>query len=190
MGDDGFRFDIEAPDLRGLLAHVRQFDPKLATDLRRALRQAGEKSIAESRKVLSGPLPGSIARAGTEYRIVKPRGRAPYKAKRIIWDVGAAKASTGAGSLRSQISAGLRTRVTAGNMRQSVSVKTTGPRTDGYNMARTWGKKRFRHPVFGRGWMYQQGQDYFWTPISRNTDAMRESIAQIIDDALARLAQK
>ncbi len=70
-----------------------------------------------------------------------------------------------------------------------MSIKTTGPpRNDGYNMARTWGKKRFRHPVFGHGWMYQQGQDYFW-PVRRHTTAMRDHIADIIDDALQRLAQ-
>jgi len=190
MADGAFEFDLDAPDLRGLLARVKELDPKLATGLRRELRHVGDQSIAEARAILAGKLPGSITRAGTEYRIVKPRGRAPYRARRIVWERGEAKDSAGGGQLRAQIAQGLRTRVSTSGARQSISIKTTGPRVDGYNMARTWAKRRFRHPVFGRGWMDQQGQDYFWTPIRERTEAMQSSVAQLIDDAIARLAQK
>lgn len=191
MSDRAFEFDIEAPDLPGLLAHVKEFDPKLATGLRRELRATGDATIAEIRAVLSGSLPGSITPTGHTYRRIVPRnGRKPYFARRVDYKLGAAKTSTGVGDLRSQISQGLRTRVVAGRNRQSISIRTNGPRNDGYNMARTWAKRWFRHPVFGHGWVDQQGQDYFWSPVNQNLTAMQDRIADVIDDALARLAQK
>lgn len=59
MVDD---FDIEAPDLRTLIARVREFDPKMATALRREFREAGQEIIAQQRDRLgSGDVRDQIA---------------------------------------------------------------------------------------------------------------------------------
>jgi hypothetical protein len=92
----------------------------------------------------------------------------------------------GDGTLRSQISRGLRTRVTTGKNHQGIDIKTTGPRENGYNLARMWQKRRFRHPVFGSdAWVEQPGQPYFFEPATNELrDLMRNRIEQAIENAL------
>lgn len=187
-----FQFDIDAPDLRRFLEHVKAFDPKLATAVRRQLRESGAEIIAEQRAILAKSKPGSIRVSSREYRLIIPRnGRRPYLAKRNVYETGEGTTG-GIADLRARISKGLRTRVVAGKTRQAVSVKTTGPRDGGYNMAVVWQKGIFRHPVFGdtNHWVYQQGQPYFYSPVLHHYVQVRQRIADIIDEALARLAQK
>lgn len=184
--EDGF--DIEAPDLRGLIQKVKDADPKLATGMRRALRSSMDDIIAEQRAILAGAKPGSIKVARSEYRLITPKGgRRPYFAKRNVYETGEDRTG-GVSELREQISKGLVGRLTAGKTRQSVSVKTTGPRADGYNMARVWEKKKFRHPVYGRGFVWQQGRPYFFDPIRKNLPATQQRIADIIDDTIKEIA--
>lgn len=45
-------FDIEQPDLRGLLASIKEINPKLVTRLRRELRSSGEEIIDEQKRRL------------------------------------------------------------------------------------------------------------------------------------------
>lgn len=185
--EDGF--DIEAPDLRGLIDRVKAADPKLATGIRRALRDSMDEIIADQRAILSGAKPGSIKVASSSLRLVTPRnGRKPYFAKRNTYELGEER-DGGVSDLRQQIADGLRGRVTAGKTRQAVSVKTTGPRVDGYNMARVWEKPKFRHPVYGRGFVWQQGKPYFFDPIRKNLPATQQRIADIIDDTIKEIAQ-
>lgn len=189
---DGIQFDIDAPDLRSLLQHLRDADPQLATALRRQLRESGDAIIAEQRQILSGAKPGGIRKSGSRLRLVRPRnGRRPYFARRNVYETDEAKTG-GVSNLRDQISSGLRTRVVAGKSRQSVSIKTTGPRAGGYNMAVVWQKAMFRHPVFGSSdaWVYQQGQPYFFEPIRNQYDTVRDRIAGAVDEALRRIAQR
>lgn len=141
-------FDIEAPDFRTLFARLKEVEPKMATALRRELRQSGDTIIAQQRDLLAPD-----------------------------------------GPLTSQIAAGLRTRVASGATRQSVSVKSTGPRLDGYNMAAVFEKKVIRHPVFGSTttWVEQPGRPYFNPPIRREYLQMRERIKDAVDHTLRRL---
>lgn len=141
-------FDIEAPDFRTLIARVKEFDPKMATVLRRELRQSGDGIIAAQRELLAAD-----------------------------------------GPVTEQISAGLRTRVTAGKTRQSVSVKSTGPRVAGYNLAAVFEKRVIRHPVFGdtNAWVEQPGRPYFNPPIKREYAAMRGRIADAVENTLRRM---
>ncbi|MAP64045.1 MAG: hypothetical protein CMH34_09955 [Microbacterium sp.] len=48
-------FDIEQPDLRGLLSSLKEINPKLVTRLRRELRQSGDEiTQAQKRKLREG----------------------------------------------------------------------------------------------------------------------------------------
>lgn len=74
------RFDMEHPDLRGLLASLKEISPKVATRLRREFRQSGEDIIAGQRAKLreggssSTGLREEIAR-GLKVRVVAGKTR-------------------------------------------------------------------------------------------------------------------
>jgi len=185
----GIEFDFEMPDLRGLFADLKEIAPKLATDVRRELRGVGSDVIAEQRRILQGPLPGPIRKTSSKLRLITPKnGRAPYLAFRNTYETGQ-EHEGGVDDLRSKIRAGLKTSVTSTKNRSSIQIKTTGPRADGYNMAKTWQAARFRHPIFGLGWMDQQGQPYFWKPAYDGVEDMQRKTAKILDDAVARLSK-
>ena len=181
------RFDVESPNLRELIEQVKAADPKLATGMRRALRETGGVIIAEQRAILAGAKPGSIRVVGSRQRLVvnKRTGRARF-VKRNIYETGSEHTGASTG-LREAIAKGLVTRLTAGQTVQALRIKSTGPRDDGYNMARVWQKARFRHPVFGHGWTWQQGQPYFFDPIRHHLPAMRERITAIVEETIERI---
>lgn len=183
-------FEFVLPNLRGLFTDLKAVGPRLATDVRRDLRSTGDGIIAEQRRILSGPRPGSIHKTGSTLRLVVPRnGRAPYYALRNVYETGDDRPG-GVDDLRSKIRAGLKTRITAGANRSSIQVQTTGPKNDGYNMAKVWERRRFRHPIFGNlGWMDQQGQPYFWKPAYDGVEDMQHKVQQILDDAVTTLSK-
>lgn len=184
--DEAFR--AESPNLRAILERAKEADPRLATGIRRALRDAGDVVIAEQRAILAGAKPGSIRVTGSRQRLVvsKKTGRA-HVVKRNVYERGPEKTG-GVSQLRDEISKGLVTRITAGQTVQAVRIKSTGPRDDGYNMARVWEKAQFRHPVFGHGWTWQQGQPYFFTPIRHHLPEVRETIRAVLEETIERIA--
>ena len=183
-------FEFELPDLRSLFADLKAVAPRVATDVRRDLRRTGDDVIAKQRRILSGPLPGPIRKTGSTLRLIRPRdGRAPYLALRNTYATGEGSEG-GVDDLRSKIRAGLKTTVTSTTSRSSIQIKTTGPRNDGYNMAKVWQARRFRHPIFGvLGWMDQQGQPYFWEPAYDGVDEMQRKTERILDNALNLLSK-
>lgn len=103
--------------------------------------------------------------------------------------IGRQRAEVGSGEVRDQIAAGLRTRITAGRTRQSVSIGSSGPRRGGASLAKVFERKRFRHPVFGTGeWADQDGHPYFNKPAQEGFDEMRERLAEAVDDMIRRIA--
>lgn len=188
MDAGGLSFDIETPDLRGLLDGLKEIDPKLATNLRRELRRSGEQIIAEQKKVLSGR-PPRVGSSTKKLRLISPRnGDRPYFAFRTTYQPGDTRTG-GVSNLRDKIAAGLRTRVSTGKNRQSIEVKTTGPRNGGFNMARVWQSAQFRHPVFGNtnDWSTQFGQPYFFGPVTDELrELMRTRIGEAVEDAIAQ----
>lgn len=100
------------------------------------------------------------------------------------------RAELGSGDVRSQIAAGLRTRVTAGTTRQSVSIVTNGPRVGGASLAKVFERRTFRHPVFGRDeWVEQAGHPYFNQPVKEGFDDMRERLADTVDDTIRSITR-
>ncbi len=89
---------------------------------------------------------------------------------------------------RDQIASGLKTRIVAGKTRQGIDIKTTGPKRDGYNLARIFQSKEIRHPVYGADvWVEQPGRPYFFKPAtSELRDMMRDRIQQVIAEAVEK----
>lgn len=187
MAERPFEFTLETPDLRSFMARVREFSPKLATEVRRELRRSGDSIIAAQRAILAGPTPGPIRKVGSEYRLVIPKGgRKPYLAKRNVYETGEGRASGGTG-MRDQIAAALSTRVATGKTRQGVQVRTSRSRAP---MSVTWQARVFRARNFGRDDRHdQQGQPYFFEPIRVGQEAARNRINEVLADALEQLAK-
>lgn len=180
-------FTVEPVNLREILNDLKEIDPKLANNLRREWRRAGDEILAAQRAALS-KRPPRVGGSTTGLRLIRPRnGRKPYFAFRRTFTEGDTRVG-GVSNLRAKIAAGLRVRTVAGTRRQAIEFKTSGPTSGGANMARVFEKKQFRHPVFGEGWVPQFGQPYFFKPVS---DEMRQRMAdrvnQSIDDAFASL---
>ncbi|MBW9118886.1 hypothetical protein JNB63_02140 [Microbacterium trichothecenolyticum] len=183
---DGLEFDVETPRLKEVIDRLKGISPKLATNLRRELRNAGEEIIAAQRKELS-KRPPRVGSSERKLRLITPKnGDRPYFAFRRTYQPGDTREG-GVSNLRDQIAAGLRTRVVTTSRREGVEIKTSGPRVGATNMARVWQAKQFRHPVFGdtSRWAVQFGQPYFFGPVTDELrDRMRQRIIRAVDDAL------
>ena len=193
---DGLAFDVDTASLRSVLQALKSIDPKLATNLRRELRDAGDDIIAAQRAELTKRAP-KVAGRSEDWRIIVPkrdkngRTRKPYLARRVTYHAGETRQG-GDSDLRQQISDGLRTRVITGAKREGVEVRTTGPRIGGSNMARVWQSKQFRHPVFGgEGWAVQFGHPYFFGPVTDELRTrMQNRVKQAIDAAVDAAGSK
>lgn len=168
--------EVQVPDLRTFLADLKDFSPRLAREIRRDMRKSGDDVIAEQRAALSGPLPGtrtiSIGTQGRTLDLTRSANR---------------RRTTG---LREDIKRGLKVRVLAGKTRQGVELRSTGPRRNGYNMARVWNAREFRHPVFGTDeWEEQAGQPYFWAPAIAGRDRVHTRVSEAIDRGLAAMSK-
>tara|TARA_Y100000114_G_C11736504_1_gene316480 strand:+ start:243 stop:812 length:570 start_codon:yes stop_codon:yes gene_type:complete len=172
--------------LRRLLSGLREFPPKVRTRTRKALRGTGDEIIAGQRARLDGALPGGIRKSGSTRILVhsKRKGKFFLVKKNLYSDRDVQRGGRSTG-LREGIKAGLRTRVVTGKTRQGIEIKTTGPKVDGYNKAKFWNKRRFRHPVFGNRDHYvdQAGQPYFRAPAFAGRDDMLRRTEQILRDA-------
>lgn len=182
MSDGGPAYTEDNPDLRSLLANLKEVDKKIVTNVRRELRASGDDIIAAQRRVLRQK-PGKVRTAGKVLRLIKPKnGRKPYFAFRQTYESDAPREG-GVSKLREKISKGLRTRVVTSTRREGIEIRTSGPRVGGYNMARVWQSARFRHPVFGdrAKWLLQSGQPYFFEPA---TEDLRKNMRARIDAAI------
>ena len=115
---DGVAFDVDTASLRSVLQALKSIDPKLATNLRRELRDAGDDIIAAQRAELTERAP-KVAGRSESWRLIVPkrdkngRTRKPYLARRVTYHAGETRQG-GDSDLRQQISRGLRTRVLTG----------------------------------------------------------------------------
>lgn len=178
---------FQTPNIRAVLERLKEVSPKVARDVRRELRGTGDQIIARQREILAGPLPQGIVRTGSKIKLTTPTGRKGYLRRVNTYaerDVVRPGRST---DLRKKISAGLTTSVVAGKTRQGIQIKTRGPRDAGYNMAKVWQSRMFRHPVFNRDvWVDQQGQPFFWGPVIEGRDAMLDEATDILNNAFER----
>ncbi|MCC2030614.1 hypothetical protein [Microbacterium allomyrinae] len=176
--------------LRDRLKSLREFPPKVRTGVRRELRAVGDEVIAEQRAILSGPLPSGTAKTGWRHKRVEKKSRGKgtgkfYLVKVNTYSDAAVRDGGRSTGMRDGIKAGLRTRVVTGKTRQGIEIKTTGPKVDGFNQAKVWNKRRFRHPVFGNKekWADQKGQPYYRRPIMDGRDDLLRRTEEILNRA-------
>lgn len=188
---DGDSFDFETPRLREVLERIRGISPAIARNLRRELRASGDEIISRQRAELR-QRPPRVAGAKRRLVLIRPKKRKPYYAFRTFYQPGDPREG-GVSQLRAKISAGLRTRVVTGTKREGIEIRTGGPRNGGYNMARIYQAKTFRHPVFGDKSRYaaQFGKPYFFGPITDELRGrMQQRIIRAVDDALDQLSTR
>lgn len=173
--------------LRRLLSKLREFPPAVRTPVRRELRALGAPVIDAQKAILGGPLPRGLAKTGYRHKLVHSKRKGKFYAVKVNTyteqDVKRGGRSTG---MRAGIAAGLKFRVVAGKTRQGVEFKTTGPKgPDGFNKAKFWQKRRFRHPVFGnrRHYVDQAGQAFFRAPVLQGRDQLLRATEEILTRA-------
>ncbi|MEB0200558.1 hypothetical protein QN354_02160 [Cryobacterium sp. 5I3] len=186
---EGVSAEVDPANLRAVLAMTREFDPKLATGLRRELRGVGEQIIAEQKAILDGPLPTGVEKVGQ--RLVAGYSRKNKIATVTRRNIYADRKTNNTKStgMREAIKAGLKTKVVAGKTRQGIAVTTT-KKGEGrkYPMSRAWNTPLFRKRLFGRNeWSYQKGQPYFFGPAAAGGERAREVAIASINRALEQI---
>lgn len=182
-GPDLPEITITSPNLRQVLADVKQISPKLATNLRRNLRGVGDDIIKDQRSILSGPLPGNAVKTGQRIRMIKTKKGKSYLRAVNTYKAESANRSRTTG-MRNRVKASLKTRVVSGTTRSGISIRAD--KSVGGVMVKGWNKKVLRHPVFGNKerFVSQFGQPYWWEPIKRGQVDARQKALDAIDDAL------
>lgn len=192
MADGILDVRIES-NIRTVLADLKEFDPKLATMIRRKLRQSGDEAIAEMRQVLAQPSPGIVT--GTTRAITSRRMDGTYGARRVrLTGIQTEEVNGRSRGARQATAAGLKTQVRTGATRQSIRLTGAGgPFPKSYN------KPMWRHPIrFDPAttskdevpWVSQGGRPYFGTVVLRQADQMRKRVYEALDEALAELARE
>ena len=176
------RVSLDSDHVRKKWNAIKEWNPKVARNLRRDLRASGDDIIAAQRRILSGPLPKGIAVAGRRRRLIyNPKtGKLGARSANVYADREVERPGRGRG-LRQAISGGLKTRVVIGEKRTGVRIQTTNAKKTGSNF---WQSRRFRHPVWGREpYVYQAGQPYFFQPAYDGAKAMSTRIHKLVEDA-------
>lgn len=174
-----------------LLLKLRGFEPKVRTRVRRELRTIGDEAIAEMRGVLDGPLPEGVAvtgqRRSIEYRKKLKRF---VVVKRNDYGSVSVKRRGDSTGMREAIKAGIKLRIRAGESKQGIDIATSGPKQNGFNKARFWNARRFRHPVFGRAdsYVYQAGQPYI-KPAYEARPKIRDRAREILEREIAAMSK-
>lgn len=179
--------EVDPGDLKQLLGKLRDLPPKVRTATRRELRSVGDDTIEAQKAILDGPLPQGVEKTGQRFEVRKTRTRdgVKFRTIRVNTYADVAVKQGGSSGLREGIKAGLKLRVVTGKTRQGIELKTTGPKRDGYNAAKFWEAKHFRHPVFGRKtYVDQAGQPYFRGPALAGRDEMVRRAEKILRDAV------
>jgi len=184
-------FDIKT-NLPALLADLKQISPVVARETRRALREAGDATIAEQKRILLGEPVGGVVTA-KQYTRAMPSRRGGYRRGPLAGQLGGARlvgvtqrsgTRSRSQGTRQKVAASLKTTVTTGKRGGSVKVRATlpGPMDAAFN-AKSW-----RHPVFKHSgeppFVEQAGNQYFTRGARAAAEAARRAMFDAIEVAL------
>lgn len=185
-------FDIKT-NLPALLADLKQISPVLARETRRALKEAGDATIAEQTRILMGEPVGGVVTAKQYTRENMANRRGGYRRGPLAGQLGGARlvgvtqrsgTRTRSQGTRQKVAASLKTTVTTGKRAGRVKVRATlpGPMDAAFN-AKSW-----RHPVFRRSgvppFVEQAGNEYFTRGAKAGAEAARRAMFDAIEVAL------
>lgn len=181
-------------NLRAILADLREFDPRLATSVRRRLRQSGDEAIAEMREILAQPSPGVVTRTRTAVTTQRMDGTRGARRVRIVGvETAEAKGSQSRGA-RQEIAGSLRTTVSTGKTRQGIKLRSSGaPFPRSYNMPVWRHPVRFNPDVTSKDdvpWVSQGGRPYFGAVLVKRSTQIRSRVYEALDEALAAIARE
>lgn len=180
---------VDPPNLRQLLADLKQFEPKLVKSLRAGLRKAGTPMVkemqAEVRKATTGGRSGKNAYLrsrtikGIDFDGSVLRERESYTAHR---------------GTREAIARGIGLRIAPGVRTPGIRVVSAGSTLDPSRkaMVKAFNRTTFRHPVFGNrnDWVNQSGRPYFGAVIDRHREAFQKAVEEAIAAATKTLENR
>ena len=157
MAGESEAFDVKT-NARSVLAALKEFEPKLATEVRRDLRKSGDAAIA----AMGEHLFEDVGHADSKGRLRK----------------------AGSKGSREEVRSGLKMRVTTGQARTSVRVTTTkGALRKAMNL-KSWRHPVFG----GGEWAEQRGTSYFNRGGAEQRDATNEAIQAAMSKAVEAVA--
>lgn len=164
---------IEIRHLGEILRDLKAAEPKLATTLRRHIRDAGKVAAKDvQREVLKAP----------PARRVSPEEAASG---------GRRRRSVG---IRAAIAKGVRVQIVTGKRANGVRIVSTGAglSADRKPMVKAYNRKTFRHQVFGNpeAWVEQRGRPYFGSVIASHSEGVRKAILRAVDEASTALDKR
>lgn len=179
-GDPEVGFDIKT-NLRSVMAALKEFDPALAREVRKAMRNAGEAAQQAMGEILDNESGGTVT---GHTKGIRRDSKGRLRRVRTGNKVSAAKRSSSTGA-RQEIKSGLTLRVTTGKTRTSARLTTTKG-----DLRKAYNKRSWRHPVFGTGaWVEQPGNRYFnrgaYAKKAETIAALNAAI-QVAQDAIAK----
>jgi hypothetical protein len=159
-GQDPLELDIQIQNLGQLLRDLKAFEPRLATSLRREIRNAAKVAVQDARaEVLKPPPPRSLSVAS--------------------------RSSRSAGT-RKAIARGIRVQIVTGKRTNGVRIVSTGAglSADRKPMVKAYNTKSFRHRVFGGDtWVTQRGRPYFGAVIASHQREVQGAVVRAVDQA-------
>lgn len=184
-------FDIKT-NLRATIEDLKAISPKLATDMRRALRATGAAIIERQQEILaSEPVGGVVSK--TRYTLPQQR-RGGYRrgprtkelgGARIVSVESQASARSYHTGLRAQVAANLTTQVRTPTTGRGAAVRVASIRPSWANKALN--AKKWRHPVFRpKGtppFVEQAGNQYFARGAAAGIIEAREALYAVVEDA-------
>lgn len=174
---DPLQVDVRIENLGAILRDTKAFDAKLATYIRREIRNAGKAAADDAKaEVLKDP-PAKVRSARGFL------GTRTTKSARS-YDVG----------LRRGIAAGIAVRIVTGKRTNGVRIVAGTNRLPAGRkpMAKAYNTRSFRHPVFGnrRAWVGQAGRPYFGEVIYRRKADVQRGVLRALDMAAQTLAHR
>lgn len=177
-------------NIKQILDDVKAIDPKLATALRRRLRQAGDTAIEAMREKLALPSPGVVT--SRRYGLgLDSRGRA----RRRVTGVESTGSRGNSRGAREQVARRIKMQVRTGTRKSTQGLRINA---GGGPFARSYNLIRWRHPVrFNPAtqtanqvpWVEQGGRPYFTQAIAENYKRLYAEVDLAIDDAKRELGR-
>ncbi|WP_062516489.1 hypothetical protein [Demequina gelatinilytica] len=179
---------VRGRNLKAELEALKEFDPILARNVRRELREAGKRVIGYMRVELDKEPLGLVTGVSkkTRYTTRKSSNRASgisVTRREYVTDVTTTGARGRGRGSREEIKAGLKVAIQTGR-RSGIRI-----RGGGSGFAKAYNTKRFRHPVYGNRstWVSQAGRPYFGEVITQRREELAQAILAALDAGLEEM---
>lgn len=161
-GQDPLEVNVEVRNLGQLLRDLKDFEPRLATALRREIRAAAKVAAKDVQAEVLKPPPARLLKVGQVRRRQGPSGT------------------------RQAIARGVRVQIVTGQRANGVRIVSTGAGLPANRkpIVKAYNTRWFRHRVYGTDtWASQRGRPYFGSVIAAHREQVRRSVIRAVDQA-------